>query len=106
MSKLVHCLVAEAFLGPRPSGHEINHLDGDKGRAHANNLEYVTPAENMRHAYKMGLRQGCGKLTVTKVNEMRQAGATTSRYELAATYDVSPDTVRRILNHTKWAWLP
>ena len=51
----VHRLVAAAFLGPRPEGLQINHLDGDRINNAAANLEYCTPSENMRHAVRLGL---------------------------------------------------
>jgi hypothetical protein len=46
----VHHLVAEAFIGPRPDGHVINHKDANKRNNAAANLEYVTPKENSAHA--------------------------------------------------------
>ncbi|HTG95704.1 MAG TPA: NUMOD4 motif-containing HNH endonuclease [Pyrinomonadaceae bacterium] len=52
---LIHHLVAEAFIGPRPAGYEINHLDGDKLNNHAENLEYCTVLENHQHASRTGL---------------------------------------------------
>lgn len=48
--KMIHKLVAEAFLGNKPPKHEINHKDGNKSNNHASNLEYVTHKENIRHA--------------------------------------------------------
>ena len=53
----VHALVAEAFLGPRPSGKMVNHKDGIKKNIDPSNLEYVTRAENAAHAGRMGLIQ-------------------------------------------------
>lgn len=47
--KFAHSLVAEAFIGTRPSGQEINHRDGNKANNSLSNLEYVTHRENMRH---------------------------------------------------------
>jgi excisionase family DNA binding protein len=52
----VHLLVAAAFLGPCPPGLQCNHKDGDTANSRAANLEYVTPAENGRHAVRLGLR--------------------------------------------------
>lgn len=46
----IHQLVAAAFIGPCPIGHEVNHINGNKGDARAENLEYVTGRQNMRHA--------------------------------------------------------
>lgn len=42
----VHSLVAEAFLGPRPEGLVVDHLDGVRSNSIASNLEYVTVREN------------------------------------------------------------
>jgi len=53
---LVHCVVATAFLGPAPVGKEVNHDDGNKKNCAVSNLEYLTRAENMKHAYRTGLR--------------------------------------------------
>lgn len=47
-NKTVHGLVAEAFIGHRPSGHHIHHKDADITNPSASNLEYVTAKENMR----------------------------------------------------------
>jgi len=53
--KYIHCLVAEAFIGPKPDGLQINHRDGDKSNNTPSNLEYVTPKENIGHAMETGL---------------------------------------------------
>jgi len=38
----VHAVVAKAFLGPKPEGYEIHHIDCDIENANVSNLEYVT----------------------------------------------------------------
>jgi hypothetical protein len=43
---LVHELVALAFLGPRPEGYDVNHLDDVKTHNCVSNLEYSTRARN------------------------------------------------------------
>lgn len=53
--KLVHRLVAEAFI-PNPNGLPIvNHKDGNKVNNCASNLEWVTESENRFHAFRNGL---------------------------------------------------
>ena len=49
-SRLCHHLMAYAWLGARPQGYEIDHLNGDKLNWSADNLQYVTPEENIRRA--------------------------------------------------------
>ena len=46
-SRTVHSLVAEAFLGPRPKGMEVRHLNGNYWDPCVTNLAYGTHAENM-----------------------------------------------------------
>lgn len=50
----VHRLVALAFLGPRPEGQEVRHLDGDRTNCTASNLAYGTRSENLADAQRHG----------------------------------------------------
>lgn len=50
---MVHKLVALAFLGPCPTRLEVNHKSGVKTNNRLGNLEYVTHAENMKHASRL-----------------------------------------------------
>ena len=47
-SKMVHQIVAEAWLGPRPKRMYICHNNDNKMDARVANLRYDTPAENIR----------------------------------------------------------
>lgn len=45
-ARRVHVLVATAFIGPRPDGLEIRHLDGVRTNCDLGNLAYGTRSEN------------------------------------------------------------
>ena len=50
----VHTLMALTFLGERPTGYVIDHIDENKLNFHIDNLQYITQSENClkSHAYR------------------------------------------------------
>ena len=50
ITKAIHQLVAHVFLGPIESGMQVNHINGIRTDNRLENLEIVTPQENMRHS--------------------------------------------------------
>lgn len=86
---LVHRLVAQAFIG-NPEGKScVNHINGIKTDNRADNLEWVTHAENTQHALTTGLMtQGeeryNAKLTNEQARYIRNNPDNLSGVELAA----------------------
>lgn len=51
----VHRLMAKGFIPNPENKPHVNHLDGNPRNNQLNNLEWVTPRENVEHAYQTGL---------------------------------------------------
>jgi hypothetical protein len=52
--RAIHRLVATAFVDNPNKLLEVNHIDGNKANNRADNLEWVSRSENMKHAYSIG----------------------------------------------------
>lgn len=104
--RTVHALVAEAFIGPRPDGAQVRHLDGDKSNNCAFNLAYGTAKENALdrewHGNTCrGERNGNASLSDDDVEEIRRLYEQTGRsqYDLAREFKISQAQVNNILLH-------
>lgn len=102
----VHRLVAEKYV-PNPDGKpQVNHIDGDKTNNRADNLEWVTNAENRRHAVKNGYQvrgEQCPrtKLTESDVDAIRSSKGKTYA-QLAEQFGVSMATIRDVRQFKTW----
>jgi hypothetical protein len=98
----VHYLVALAFLGERPVGYQVNHIDGDKSNNRPGNLEYVTNQENRDHAVAHGLHpmrsNGFAKISIEdakKIRDLYRMGFL--QREIARVYQVCQQTISIVL---------
>ncbi len=105
----VHRLVMLAFVGPRPQGMQINHVNGVKSYNWRNNLEYCTASENQKHSFKIGLQSNVGerhsqaKLTDEKIIEIKQLIAKgVSNTEIAKSFGVVPSAISQIKTGKRW----
>jgi DNA-binding transcriptional regulator YiaG len=102
--KTIHSLVSAAFIGPRPKGYHINHKDGDKINNRADNLEYVTPSGNARHA--LTVLKKAQKLTPDTVKQIRRAVSDgVSRKQVAEQFGVSIHTVHAVWRKVAWNYV-
>jgi hypothetical protein len=51
-TKIIHRLVAMAFISNKKRRKEVNHIDGNKKNNCVENLEWVTPMQNTIHYWK------------------------------------------------------
>jgi hypothetical protein len=108
-SRKVHDLVTAAFIGPKPDGMQVRHLDGDRRNNNVDNLAYGTPKENMADAIAHGTvprgqSHKLSKLTDNLVAEarlMRQGGITYGA--LADRFGVSEGVIRKAVVGETWA---
>lgn len=106
----VHVLVAEAFIGPRPEGHEANHENGRKRDNRGSNLEWVTSTENNRHrcrtlGHNVGTKNPASKLTPRRVRALHRLheDGLTNISELSRRFEVSRPAVRAAIDRRTWA---
>ena len=57
----IHSLVLESFVGPRPNGAVVRHLDGNPSNNAIENLQWGTPAENAEDTIRHGRHRQVAK---------------------------------------------
>jgi hypothetical protein len=111
-SRLIHQLIAETFLGPRPKGYVVDHIDRDKLNNKVENLRWVTYSENNRNKdpfespsrFPKGVAHKAAKLSEESVREIyRRAWALVNQGVLAKAFKVSRTTITQIKHGQVWA---
>lgn len=105
--KLVHSVVLETFVGPRPPGMVCRHLDGNSQNNRLENLTWGTPAENnadrARHGtLPQGSDNGMAKLTEADVFQILTHRGWLSVYTMANTFGVDFTNIGHIWNGKTW----
>jgi DNA-binding XRE family transcriptional regulator len=111
--KLVHRLVAQAFIPNPDNKSDVNHINGCKTDSNVCNLEWVTASENMSHAHSSGLRpkvntqgekNGFSKLTETQVRQIKKllAQGSLTQKTISSQFNVSRETISSIKNGRRW----
>ena len=100
-NKLVHRLLAQAFI-PNPNNYPIiNHINGIRHDNRIENLEWCTQSHNLKEAFRLGTRKPSthgSKILLSdlpEIEKMRDEGKTLDF--IANKYNVSHVTVRRRL---------
>jgi hypothetical protein len=102
----VHRLVFAKFHGSLMPDMQVNHIDGNPGNNHAENLEQLYPNENMIHSYqklKRVVNYGNAKISESEAIEMRNLYARGATYaDLMKRFNVSKTTVSYVINMKIW----
>ncbi len=106
-SQPVHRLVAKAFI-PRTKNRDIvNHIDGNRTNNRIENLEWVTPKENVIHSFKFGSRKICKqvpKKTILTDFQVNQIGKLRELYtvnQIAKLFNIEYQSLKNIIHKKK-----
>lgn len=111
-TRLVHQLVAAAFIGPCPPGQEVRHGPNGKLDNRASELCYGTRKENFQDRVRDGVinrgeRNGHAKLTWEAVDDIRRrVAAGETQRTVAAHYGVHFATVSAVIVGKNWRHRP
>lgn len=107
----VHRIIAEQFV-PNPLNlPEVNHIDYDRKNNNANNLEWITHQDNIKHSAKVGHyknsktgeNNGRAKITWDIANSIRELyGDGHSIAEIARKYDLNDGLVGNVVHNRTW----
>lgn len=103
----LHACIALAFIGPRPEGMLVCHIDGDSSNNRPENLMYGSPQDNMDHRIGHGTklygeRMPVSKLTEKDVAEIRAAPSCVNQHDLARRYGVTNSNISAIRRGKSW----
>lgn len=117
--KLIHILVCQLFIGPRPKGRTIaglyeytpNHKDGNKKNNNSSNLEWLSRSDQTQHAIDnqllvvaQGESHHKARLTNEQVLEIKRLYKETSipQTKIAKQFNIKPWNVFDIVHGKSW----
>ena len=108
--RLIHRLVAEAFIPNSENKKTVNHKNGNKADNRVENLEWMTHSENVKHAFATGLKKVTQNQIVKvsrwkkyppeTINEIRKlwAEGNMSQHAIARKFNADQSHICRIVN--------
>ena len=106
-SFIIHNLVTSIFIGEKPKGYEVCHIDSNKKNNSIYNLRYDTKRENAIDHYRNGNKKENSKLNIDEVLQIRHKykNKQYNKKELSKLYNVSPWHINAIINKDVYDWL-
>ena len=109
VTKYIHALVAELFIGARPEGCDVMHLDGTRTNNNVDNLRYGSRSCNFAFMVDdgtamQGEKHAHAKLTDMKVKRIREFSSVgISNHQLAETFGVRRRTISDVVRGKTWS---
>lgn len=106
-SQPVHRLVAKEFIPRTENKDVVNHIDGNRTNNRIENLEWVTPKENVIHSFKFGSRKTCKqvpKRTILTDFQVSQIGKLRELYtvnQIAKLFNIEYQSLKNIIHKKK-----
>lgn len=102
-SQPVHRLVAKAFIKNPENKACVNHIDNDRTNNRVENLEWVTPKENVYHSFIKGARkklkdvQRTTVLTDFQISQISKLRSLYSVNQLSKLFNIKYSTLKNII---------
>lgn len=106
-SQLVHRLVAKAFIPNAQNKEAVNHIDGNRTNNRVENLEWVTPKENVIHSFRFGKRKVCKEvpkntlLTDFQISQIDNLRKIYTVNQLSKLFNITYQSLKNIIHKKK-----
>ena len=106
-SQPVHRLVAKAFISNVENKQAVNHIDGNRTNNKVENLEWVTPKENVIHSFKFGVRKKCKQvpkktiLTDFQISQIDKLREFYTLNQIAKLFNIEYQSLKNIIHKKK-----
>lgn len=103
----VHRLVAMAFIDNPQNKSCVNHIDGNRSNNKIENLEWVTPKENVLHSYQYGKRKKCKEvpkntiLTDFQISQIDKLRELYTVNQIAKLFNIEYQSLKNIIHKKK-----
>ena len=106
-SQPVHRLVAKAFIPNTENKQAVNHIDGNRQNNRVENLEWVTPKENVIHSFRFGSRKVCKQvprktiLTDFQISQIDKLREFYTVNQIAKLFNIEYQSLKNIIHKKK-----
>lgn len=106
-SQPVHRLVAKAFIPNVENKQAVNHIDGNRQNNKVENLEWVTPKENVIYSFRFGSRRECKQvpkrtlLTDFQISQIDILRKSYTVNQIAKLFNIEYQSLKNIIHKKK-----